>query len=496
MKKLSYAVLKEQGYDGYLLESAPERVLQFGEGNFLRAFVDYFIDELNEKAGFNSKVVLCQPIAPDLDDRFNEQEGLYTLFLRGFQDGKKINKKRVISCVSRCLNPYKDFEAVLACADNPDLRFIACNTTEAGITYDSSCQFNDVPAGSYPGKLTQFMYRRFQKFGQEAGKGFIILSCELIDDNGIHLKECVEKLAVLWNLEDGFKTWLDEACVFTSTLVDRIVTGYPRDEAEELCKEFGYQDNLIVTGEPFALWVIESAKDISKEFPLPDAGLPVIFTDNQKPYKQRKVRILNGAHTSFVLASYLCGNDIVLESMQDELIFNFMKATIFDEVIPTLTLPKQDLIDFAEAVITRFNNPYVKHALLSISLNSVSKWRARCMPSFLEYIKNEGKLPTHLTFSLAALMAFYTGTEIRDKALIGHRDGTEYQILDDAAVLEFFAANSSKDAAEYTHAVLSNEHFWGEDLTKLAGVEEAVTGYMEDIRALGMRAAMEKTFNA
>ena len=182
--------------------------------------------------------------------------------------------------------------------------------------------------------------------------------------------------------------------------------------------------------------------------------------------------------------------------MQDELIFNFMKATIFDEVIPTLTLPKQDLIDFAEAVITRFNNPYVKHALLSISLNSVSKWRARCMPSFLEYIKNEGKLPTHLTFSLAALMAFYTGTEIRDKALIGHRDGTEYQILDDAAVLEFFAANSSKDAAEYTHAVLSNEHFWGEDLTKLAGVEEAVTGYMEDIRALGMRAAMEKTFDA
>lgn len=214
-------------------------------------------------------------------------------------------------------------------------------------------------------------------------KGLVMLPVELIDDNGIHLKECVEKLAVLWNLEDGFKTWLDEACVFTSTLVDRIVTGYPRDEAEELCKEFGYQDNLIVTGEPFALWVIESAKDISKEFPLPDAGLPVIFTDNQKPYKQRKVRILNGAHTSFVLASYLCGNDIVLESMQDELIFNFMKATIFDEVIPTLTLPKQDLIDFAEAVITRFNNPYVKHALLSISLNSVSKWRSKRYAEFL-----------------------------------------------------------------------------------------------------------------
>ena len=496
MKKLSYETLKEQNYSGYLLEDAPERVLQFGEGNFLRAFVDYFIDVMNEKAGFNSKVVLCQPIESGLSDMINEQEGLYTLFLRGFQDGQEVNKKRVISCVSRCLNPYSDFEAVLECASNPDLRFITCNTTEAGIAYDPSCQFTDTPANSYPGKLTQFLYRRFQKFGQEEGKGFIILSCELIDDNGKELEKCVLKYAEQWNLGEDFIAWIKKENTFCSTLVDRIVTGYPRDEAEELCKEFGYQDNLIVTGEPFALWVIESAKDISKEFPLPDAGLPVIFTDNQKPYKQRKVRILNGAHTSFVLASYLCGNDIVLESMQDELIFNFMKATIFDEVIPTLTLPKQDLIDFAEAVITRFNNPYVKHALLSISLNSVSKWRARCMPSFLEYIKNEGKLPTHLTFSLAALMAFYTGTEIRDKALIGHRDGAEYQILDDAAVLEFFAANSSKDAAEYTHAVLSNEHFWGEDFTKLAGVEEAVTGYMEDIRALGMRAAMEKTFNA
>ena len=494
MKKLSYATLKEQNYDGYLLEDAPERVLQFGEGNFLRAFVDYFIDVLNEKAGFNSKVVLCQPIAPGLADMINEQEGLYTLFLRGFQDGQKINQKRVISCVSRCLNPYKDFEEVLKCADNPDLRFIACNTTEAGIAYDPACQFSDVPADSYPGKLTQFLYRRFEKFGKEAGKGFIILSCELIDDNGKELEKCVLKYAEQWNLSEEFINWVKEENTFCSTLVDRIVTGYPRDEAEELCKEFGYQDNLIVTGEPFALWVIESAKDISEEFPLPKAGLPVIFTDNQKPYKQRKVRILNGAHTSFVLASYLAGNDIVLESMQDELIFNFMKKTIFEEVIPTLTLPKQDLIDFANAVITRFNNPYVKHALLSISLNSVSKWRARCMPSFLGYIEKEGKLPEHLTFSLAALMAFYTGTEIRDKALIGHRGEQEYNILDDAAVLEFFAANSSKEPREFAHAVLSNEDFWGQDLSSLAGVEDAVASYLTEIRASGMRKAMEKIF--
>ncbi len=247
-----------------------------------------------------------------------------------------------------------------------------------------------------------------------------------------------------------------------------------------------------MTGEPFALWVIESAKDISGELPLPQVGLPVIFTDNQKPYKQRKVRILNGAHTSFVLASYLCGNDIVLQSMQDELILNFIKATIFEEVIPTLTLPKQELEEFAQAVLTRFNNPYVKHAHLSISLNSVSKWRARCMPSFLEYIEKTGKLPVHLTFSLAALMAFYTGAEIRDKALIGHRGEEEYNILDDEAVLSFFASNSDKQTDEYVHNTLANTDFWGQDLSRIAGVEDAVTAYLTDIRSLGMRQTMEK----
>lgn len=474
----------------------PVRVLQFGEGNFLRAFVDYMIDIANEQGKFDGDIVLVKPIEFGSLDRFHAQECQYTVQLRGIVDGEPKRINRIVTSVSDAVDAYGEYQRYADYAKLDTLRFIVSNTTEAGIVYDDTDRLEMEPPKSYPGKLTKFLYERYKHFNGAEDKGLVMLPVELIDDNGIHLKECVLKLAKLWELEDGFTEWLEKACVFTSTLVDRIVTGYPKDEAEELCKEFGYQDNLIVTGEPFALWVIESAKDISKEFPLPDAGLPVIFTDNQKPYKQRKVRILNGAHTSFVLASYLCGNDIVLESMQDELIFNFMKETIFDEVIPTLTLPKQDLADFANAVITRFNNPYVKHALLSISLNSVSKWRARCMPSFLEYIEKEGKLPTHLTFSLAALMAFYAGTEIRDKALIGHRDGEEYQILDDAYVLEFFAENSSKDAAEYTHAVLSNESFWGQDLTKHAGAEAAVAGYMADIRALGMRGAMEKNFKA
>ena len=472
----------------------PIKVLQFGEGNFLRAFVDYMIDIANETGNFNGDIVLVKPIEFGTLDLFHKQECQYTVQLRGIVDGEAKRINRVVTSVADVVDAYGEYEKYAAFAKLDTLRFIVSNTTEAGIVYDDTDRFEFAPPKTYPGKLTKFLYERYTHFEGALDKGLVILPVELIDDNGIHLKECVLKLAALWNLGDEFVAWIKEACVFTSTLVDRIVTGYPRDEVKELCEEFGYQDNLIVTGEPFALWVIESDKDISEELPLPQAGLPVIFTDNQKPYKQRKVRILNGAHTSFVLASYLAGNNIVLESMQDELVFKFMKDTIFDEVIPTLTLPKDDLVDFANAVITRFNNPYVKHALLSISLNSVSKWRARCMPSFLGYIENEGKLPTHLTFSLAALMAFYTGTEIRDKALIGHRDGAEYNILDDAAVLEFFAANSSKDAAEFVHAVLSNVDFWGQDLSAIAGLDEAVSTYLSDIRTMGMRAALEKTF--
>ncbi|MCR4618166.1 MAG: tagaturonate reductase [Lachnospiraceae bacterium] len=472
----------------------PVKVLQFGEGNFLRAFVDYMIDIANEQGKFDGDIVLVKPIEFGNLDRFHNQECQYTVQLRGRVDGepKKIN--RIVTSVADAVDAYNEYEKYADYAKLDTLRFIVSNTTEAGIVYDETDKFELNPPKSYPGKLAKFLYERYKHFNGDKSKGLIMLPVELIDDNGLHLKECVLKQAKNWNLEDGFSDWLNEACIFTSTLVDRIVTGYPRDEAEELCKEFGYQDDLIVTGEPFALWVIESPKDLSDELPLPAAGLPVIYTPDHHPYKQRKVRILNGAHTSFVLASYLCGNDIVLQSMNDELILKFIKGTLFDEVIPTLTLPKQDLLDFADAVLARFNNPYVKHAHLSIALNSVSKWRARCMPSFLDYVKNEGKLPEHLTFSIAALMAFYTGSEIREKALIGHRNGEEYQILDDAAVLEFFKNNSGKASAEFSKAVLSNKDFWGQDLTEISGLEEKITEYITSIREIGMRKTMEKYF--
>ena len=491
MKTLNYETLNEIGYDGYLLKDAPERVLQFGEGNFLRAFVDYFIDMLNEKTGFNSKVVLCQPIAQGLADKINEQEGLYTLYLRGFQDGAKVNKKRIISCVSRCLNPYNDFEEVLKCAENPDLRYITCNTTEAGIAYDPSCRFTDVPASSYPGKLTQFLYRRFQTFGSETGKGFVILSCELIDNNGKELEKCVLQYAAQWELGDDFMNWIREENLFCSTLVDRIVTGYPRSEADAINEENGYIDNLIDTGEIFGFWVIEGPESLKEELPFEKAGLPVLITDDHKPYKQRKVRILNGAHTSFVLGAYLAGQNIVRDCMNDEVICGFMNKTIYDEIIPTLTLPKEELEEFAASVTERFKNPFIDHALLSISLNSTSKWKARVMPSLKGYLEKTGTLPKCITASFAFYLAFYRGQELKEDGFHAVRGNDEYIINDDRAVLEFFNAHKQDDAAALTHAVCTNTDFWGEDLSKLPGFEESVAQTLKAIEENGTYEVMK-----
>ncbi len=500
MKKLNYQTLKESGYDGYILENAPERILQFGEGNFLRAFVDYFIDNMNEKADFNSKVVLVQPIPSsggfDLKNVINEQEGLYTLYLRGFENGQEVNKKRVISCVSRCLNAYSDYEEVMKCAENPELRFISCNTTEAGITYDPSCQFTDTPASSYPGKLTQFLYRRYQTFGQEKGKGFIILACELIDDNGKELEKCVLNYAKQWNLEEDFIRWIQDENIFCSTLVDRIVTGYPRSEAAALNEANGYEDNIMDTGEIFGFWVIEGPQSIKDEFPFEKAGLPILVTDNHKPYKQRKVRILNGAHTSMVLGAYLAGQDIVRDCMLDPVIQGFMNKAIYDEIIPTLTLPEEELKDFAAAVTERFRNPFIDHALLSISLNSTSKWKARVMPSLEGYIEKTGELPAALTASLAFYIAFYNGTELTESGLKAVRPkGDEYTIMDDRSILEFYAARKDASAESLVHDVLSETSFWGKDLTQTAGLEENVLEDFKYIRENGAYAMMEKVLN-
>lgn len=476
-------------------QDRPVKVLQFGEGNFLRAFVDYFLDIANEKAGFNGSIVLVKPIElGTLFPAFKEQDYRYTVMLRGLVDGEAVEQTRVITSVSDAVDAYADYDRYAAYAKCDTLRFVVSNTTEAGIVLDESDRLELCPPKTYPGKLCKFLFERAEHFDYAADKGLVILPVELIDDNGIQLRRCVMELAKIWKLGERFEKWLDEACVFTSTLVDRIVTGYPRGEAEAIWQKIGYEDNIIVTAEPFGLWVIESEKDISKELPLPSIGLPVVFTDNQKPYKQRKVRILNGAHTSFVPAAFQCGYDIVLDAMNDPMILNFMQKTLYDEVIPTLTLDKADLMAFAEAVTGRFKNPFIKHALLAICLNSVSKWRARCMPSLLIYVEKMGKLPEHLTFSLASLMALYHGGQLKDGKLACLRDGQPYQLQDDPAVLEFFATTANLPVREQVEKFLGNESFFGPDLIRVPGIVDSVAESFEDILNRGMRTVMAEKF--
>ena len=486
MDQLNYEVLKKTGYDGYILETAPEKVMQFGEGNFLRAFVDDFIDIANEKTGFNGKVVLVQPIAQGLTELVNKQEGLYTLYLRGSEKGVKVDDKRVISAVSRCINPYGDWESVLELARSKDLEIIVSNTTEAGIVHDTESAFDQVPPVSFPAKLTRVLYERFAA-GQ---KGIVMLSCELIDNNGKELLKCVNQYIDDWKLGDEFRRWVNEENVFCSTLVDRIVPGRIRDpkEVEALAAANGYEDPLTDVGEVFGIWVIEGPEGLEDRLPFKKAGVPVIVVPDVTPYKKRKVRILNGAHTGFVLGAYLAGYDIVRDCMHDDVILGYMNRMLYNEVIPTLPLDKKDLEEFAQAVQDRFNNPFVNHELMSISLNSTSKWRARNMPTFLDYVNEKGELPVCLTTSFAAYIAFYSNEirELTEKGLVCRRPkGNEYTVSDDRWVLEFYWDHRGDSPEELVHAVMTNTEMWGQDLTKVPGFEEAVVRILKQIRGEG-----------
>ncbi|WP_282160554.1 tagaturonate reductase [Ulvibacterium marinum] len=461
--------------------SYTERILQFGEGNFLRAFADWMIHEMNQNADFDAGVVVVQPIEEGMVQMLNDQEGLYTLFLNGIKDGEAISEHQVIDCIQRGINPYENYADYLANADNPDLRFIISNTTEAGIAYSKIDSLEDSPQKSFPGKLTALLYRRFQTFEGDSDKGLILIPCELIDRNGDNLKRIVLQHANDWDLSREFIDWIEKANIFCNTLVDRIVPGYPKDKIETLTQDLGYKDNLIVEGEQFHLWVIEGPESIQQEFPAKECGLNVVFTDNMEPYRTRKVRILNGAHTSLVPVGYLYGIDKVRESLEDLTVGAFLKDAIFNEICPTLDLPKEELDQFANDVLDRFRNPYLEHALLSISLNSVSKFKTRVLPSILEYIKRQNNLPKGLLFSLAALIAFYKG----------ERNGASIPIKDNDEVLDFFKSQwASGDISSITKNTLMNTSFWGKDLTEFTGLLEAVESNVQDIVAHGMVTAL------
>ena len=495
MENISYDALEKIGYKGYLLpKDAPEKVLQFGEGNFLRAFVDRFFDMGNEATGWNGKVVMVQPIsgAFGFADGINAQDDLYTVLVRGKENGNTVDESRVISACSRCLNPYRedDYRAMMEVAVSDSLEIIVSNTTEAGIVYDPSCRLEDCPPASFPAKLTQVLLHRWR-----AGRpGVVVLSCELIDNNGKELLRCVNQYIKQWGLEEGFARWVNGDCTFCSTLVDRIVPGRIRDAAEaaRLEDENGYRDALIDVGEVFGVWNIEGPEWLAEKLPFRAAGLNCPVVPDVTPYKKRKVRILNGAHTGFVLGAYLAGYDIVRDCMQDDVILGFMNRMLHEEVIPTLPLDRQDLEAFAAAVQDRFNNPFINHELMSITLNSTSKWRARNMPSLLEYAQTAGKLPPCLAMSFAAYIAFYSSDiqALTEQGLVCRRPkGNEYTVSDDRWVLEFYYSRRGVSDETLVHDVMTNEKMWGQDLTLVPGFEQAAAENLRRIRTEGARAA-------
>ena len=476
----------------------PIRVLQFGEGNFLRAFVDWIVDNLNEKAGFDGNVMMVQPLANGMGDMINAQKGLYTTCLRGIQNGKPVEEFRQITSVAGCINPYSDYDAFASQAENPDLRFVISNTTEAGIAYHAGDRLEDRPQVSFPGKLCAFLYRRYKAFGGDASKGLVMIPCELIDKNGDNLRRIVLQYADEWKLEKEFVDWVENACDFCNSLVDRIVPGYPRAEAEKIQEKLGYSDNLLDAAESFLFWAIEyKTKSHEDELPTGKAGLNVVWTDDMTFFRTRKVRILNGAHTMSVLAAYQTGLNTVEECMHSPLISSFMKKGLFDEIIESMDGDKNLLTSYAGDVLERFQNPYIVHLLLSISLNSTSKFKTRDLPSILGYIAKKGELPKILSFSLAALISFYESTELDGDHLVGHRNGETYQIKDSLDVLQKFqelysaSYSSVKEKSEkVAKAILSMDAWWGQDLTKIAGFESLIAADLESIWTNGMEKAI------
>ncbi len=465
----------------------PIKILQFGEGNFLRAFADYLVDIMNEKGLFDGSIAICQPIKNGLCDLINAQDGIYTLMLRGRENGIASEKTRIIDSVRKCVNPYEDFNSFLEIAHEKDLKIIISNTTEAGIAFCESDKSQDTPPSSYPAKLTRFLYERFSFFNGSDDSTLYILPVELIDNNGTELSRCVNEYAKKWNLSEDFRNWLKK-CSFSNTLVDRIVTGYPKKDADTIFEKLGYTDKLLDTAEPFFFWAIEDKEGLKDVFPAHKSGLNVVFCEDISSYKMRKVRILNGAHTVSVLGAYLSGYDIVRDMMNDPDFSEFIITTLKDEVIPYIPLPTEEKEEFAASVLERFNNPYIDHRLLDISLNSVSKFKARCLPALLDNVKN-GVFPKNLLFGLCCLIEFYNGQFDENRKFMGNRNGETYEIRDNKEILDFFS--SINNDLKKIEKVLSNTDFWGCDLTEIKGATEFVEKVCKTLETDGIKSAME-----
>ncbi|HCN53363.1 MAG TPA: tagaturonate reductase [Prevotella sp.] len=473
----------------------PERVIQFGEGNFLRAFVDWIIYNMDQKTDFNSSVVIVQPLPKGMVDWLNGQDCLYHVNLQGRENGKPVDTITRIDVVSRALNPYSQYHAYMALAEQPEMRFIISNTTEAGIAFDPDCKFTDAPAASYPGKLVQLLFHRYQYFQGDPSKGMILMPCELIFLNGHHLKECIYQYIELWKEDfggdyEGFKKWFTEDCFVCATLVDRIVPGFPRKTIQAIQERISYRDDLVVQAENFHLWVIEKAENMTveqmkAEFPAEKAGLHVLITDNEKPYHERKVTLLNGPHTVLSPVAFLSGINIVRDACQHPVIGKYIHKVQYDELMQTLNLPMDELQKFAADVLERFDNPYVDHQVTSIMLNSFPKYCARDLPGVKIYLERKGELPQGLVFGLAAIITYYKGGKRDDGTEIVPNDAPEIMQL----LKDLWATGDTKAV---TDGILSAKDIWnGEDLHDIKGLAELVKKDLDLIQERGMLEAVK-----
>lgn len=457
-----------------------EKIIQFGEGNFLRAFFDWIIWNIDNKTDFNGSIVMIPPTPRGNADRFNIQDSLFHVNTQGIENNKAQNNFDLIDCVSRTINCYNNFEEYIKLSESPDIRFVVSNTTESGIVFDETCRLKDKPAMSYPGKLTQLLFNRYKFFNGDKSKGLIILPCELILHNGKVLKNIIYKYIKLWKLPEDFKLWFEESCHIYSTLVDRIVTGFPKKEIKNIQKTLDFNDNLVAQAEIYHLWIIQAPQSLKEEIPLDIEGINIKIVPDESLYHLRKITLLNGPHTVLSPVSFLSGIDIVRDACQDSVISKYIHKVMFEELMPSLDMPKDELVQFANDVITRFKNPYIDHAVTSIMLNSFSKFKTRDLPSLKNFYNKNKSLPKGLVLGLAAIIIYYKGGK--------REDGTIYEASDSFEIISFIknCFNEEIETSAKVKKILSATFIWNEDLNKINGLCDLLTNFVDSISKQGM----------
>ena len=468
-------------------KARPVRILQFGEGNFLRAFVDWQLDIANEKGVIDTSVAVITPLFKEsrVLNILKEQDCLYNVVLEGIEDGKPKCENRLISCVADAFNPAADYDRYMSYILSPELRFVVSNTTEAGIRYEADDVRADCPV-TFPGKVTNLLWKRFNHFKGDRSKGLVFVCCELIEDNGTTLREYVLRHAAEAGLGDDFIDWVKEACIFADTLVDRIVPGFPADTIDQVKAELGYDDNVVVKGELYHMWAIggDGYKPLAEELPLDKAGLHVLFMPSIKKYRDKKVRILNGSHTGMVPVALQLGCETVMDAFNNEKVNAFVNTMVDTEVLPMIDEDPAELRKFSKGILERFYNPYIKHYLKSIALNSLSKWEARNFPTVKDYYAAKGALADYELFSFAALLALYG-------------PGSTFEPQDNAEHLALITKLwNDADYAATVRAIVESGIFIENFEQLVPGFSAKVAEYLKDIRTAGMEAALTKFLEA